>query len=462
MLKNDKEIGNNVLKILVVNDVFPHIRNRTTILFENIVPLIKKKLDVKVFWIITDDYGERIKVTNPNYEVFYLSDYKNAREILEKIKPDLCYHLAGASVLDYAFMLVERHLKIPNFGLVDVLSGEGGSYFREEVSGQRVFLERVRQFFEKKNVDYDNGIKTTRGKNFLKKCLFLIRTLRSIGKSNLEIVIEIFELIKLFYGITKFTKLRTNQKNLVNVIGKGEFNKKFNCDLIFTDTPAAIDLLVKSGLKRENIRAVGNPVFNTAFEKREQIPLKDNNKLNILFITANLGGGQGKSDFSKSRRNKMIEEVITSLNKFHKETSLVIKIHPTGEDYAEYKQLLEKFENVNLSQKDDIMDLINKSDVIITPVTSTAAFIALIMNKPIIIWNYFHVEQDLLLRTDTVLECKNISELNNCLDSVESFRKKNAEKINKLIETTLSYGDSSQIITNEILNLLKSRKPHLF
>ena len=445
MLKNDKEIGNNVLKILAVNDVFPHIRNSTTILIENIVPLIKKKLEVKVFWIITDDYGERIKVTNPNYEVFYLSDYKNAREILEKIKPDLCYHLAGANVPDYAFMLVERHLKIPNFGLVDVLSGEGGSYFREEVSGQRVFLERVRQFFEKKNVDYDNGIKTTRGKNFLKKCLFLIRTLRSIGKSNLEANIELLELIKLF-----------------NDTPTGEFNKKFYCDLMFAETSAGIDFLVKSGLKRENIRAVGNPVFHTAFEKREQIPLKDNNKLNILFITANLASGQGKSNFSKSRRNKMIEETITSLNKFHKKTSLVIKIHPTAENYTEYKQLLEKFENIHLSQKDDIIDLINKSDVIITPVTSTAAIIALIMNKPIIIWNYFHIEQDLLLRTDTALECKNISELNNCLDSVESFREKNVEKINKLIEANLSYGNPSQIITNEILNFLKSHNPHLF
>ena len=446
MIKNDNKISNSVLKILVVNDVIPDIKNRTTILFKNIVPLIKKKLDVKVFWIITDNYGERTKVTDPNYEVFYLSDYKNAREILEKIKPDLCYHLVGANVPDYAFMLVERHLKIPNFGLASGWDeGTADFYFREEVSGQRVFLEQVRQFFEKKNVDYDNGIKTTRGKNFLKKCLFLIRTLRSIGKSNLEANIELLELIKLF-----------------NDTPTGEFNKKFYCDLMFAETSAGIDFLVKSGLKRENIRAVGNPVFNTAFEKREQIPLKDNNKLNILFITANLGGGQGKSDFSKSRRNKMIEEVITSLNKFHKETSLVIKIHPTGEDYAEYKQLLEKFENVNLSQKDDIMDLINKSDVIITPVTSTAAFIALIMNKPIIIWNYFHVEQDLLLRKGAALECKSVSELHNCLDSVESFRKKNAEKINKLIETTLSYGDSSQIIANEILNLLKSRKPHLF
>ena len=445
MIKNDNKISNSVLKILVVNDVIPDIKNRTTILFKNIVPLIKKKLDVKVFWIITDNYGERTKVTDPNYEVFYLSDYKNAREILEKIKPDLCYHLAGANVPDYAFMLVERHLKIPNFGLADDVQSGADFYFREEVSGQRVFLERARQFFEKKNVDHDNGIKTTRGKNFLKKCLFLIRTLRSIGKSNLEANIELLELIKLFTGIPT-----------------GEFNKKFYCDLMFAETSAGIDFLVKSGLKRENIRAVGNPVFFTAFEKREQISLKDNNKLNILFITANLTGGQGKSNFSKSRRNKMIEETITSLNKFHKKTSLVIKIHPTAENYTEYKQLLEKFENIHLSQKDDIIDLVNKSDVVITPVTSTAAIIALIMNKPIIIWNYFHIEQDLLLRTNTALECKNISELNNCLDSAESFREKNAEKINKLIEANLSYGNPSQIITNEILNFLKSRKPHLF
>ena len=65
-------MNNAVLKILVVNDVVPHIKNRTTILFKNIVPIIKKTLDVKIFWIITDDYGERIKDTDPNYEIFYL------------------------------------------------------------------------------------------------------------------------------------------------------------------------------------------------------------------------------------------------------------------------------------------------------------------------------------------------------------------------------------------------------
>ena len=454
MIKNDKVIGNNVLKILVVNDVFPHIKNRTTILFKNIVPIIKKKLEIKVFWVITDDYGERIKVTDPDYEISYLSDYNNARELLEKIKPDLSYHLIGNSIVDYAFMVAERFLKISNFGFADsdyvLLQSNNEAtivteYFVSQTSRKKIFLENARQFFVVKNTGTENNIKASRGKNYLKKWYFLIRTLRSIQKSRLEIILEVFELLKLFY-----------REPPVNC------NEKYNCDLIFTENSASVDYLVKSGLKRENFRVVGNPVFDNALEKRDRILSKDDKKLNILFITSNLESGQGKSNFSKSKRNKMIKETITSLNQFHKETFLVIKIHPTAENYTEYKQLLEKFENIHLSQKDDIIDLINKSDVIITPVTSTAAIIALIMNKPIIIWNYFHIEQDLLLRTDTALECKNISELNNCLDSAESFREKNAEKINKLIEANLSYGNPSQIITNEILNFLKSRKPHLF
>jgi len=441
VLKNDKKIGNNVLKILVVNDVFPHIKNRTTILFKNIVPLIKKKLEVKVFWIITDDYGERTKVTDPNYEVLYLSDYNNAREILEKIKPDLSYHLVGLNITDYAFMVAERYLKIPNFGLAT--GGPGDDYFREQTSRQKMFRENIRQFFEKKNVGTENNIESSRGKNFLKKCYFLIRTLRSIGKSNLETNIELLELAKL--------QFRPPNK----------FNKKFNCNLIFIENNSGIDFLVKSGLKRENIRTVGNPIFHTAFKKRTQISLKDNNKLNILFITANLSSGQGKSDFSKSKRNKMIKETITSLNQFHKETSLVIKIHPTAENYIEYKKLLEKFENVHLSQKDDIIDLINKTDIIITPTTSTATIIALIMNKPIIVWNYFHVEDDILLRAGAVLECKNISELNNCLNSVKSFREKNAEKINNIIDENFLCENPSQRIANEILDFIRKHNTRI-
>ena len=266
MIKNDKVIGNNVLKILVVNDVFPHIKNRTTILFKNIVPIIKKKIEIKVFWIITDDYGERIKVEDPNYEIFYLSNYNDACEILEKIKPDLSYHIIGNSIMDYAFIVAERFLKIPSFGFPDpkyVLSQSNnevviGDYFREQTSRKKIFLEHVRQFFEKKNVGSENNIKASRGINFLKKCYFLIRTLRSIQKSHLEVIAELFEHIKLFYHPPS-----------------AGFQEKYNCDLMFTENNSSVDFLVNSGLKRENIRVVGNPVFGNAFEKRDQILPKD-------------------------------------------------------------------------------------------------------------------------------------------------------------------------------------------
>ena len=441
-----------MLKILVVNDVFPHIKNRTTILFKNIVPIIKKKLDVKIFWVITDNYGEISKITDPNYEILYLSSFNNAREILEEIKPDLCCHLVGPSIIDYAFMEAERSLNIPNFGYADshyILSHENneiivGDYFRDQTSKQKIFSENVKQFFERKNLSEEDNIKASRGKNFLKKCFFLIKTFRSIGKSRKEITVLLFEFLKLLY-FTPPTK----------------FNEKFNCDLIFTESLGHTEYLQISGLKKENIRAVGNSAFDNAFEKRNQTKSNNNNILRILFITANLGSGQGKTDFSKSKRNQMINKTILKLQELKKEFSLIIKIHPASENYTEFKQFVGKSENIHLSQKDDIIELLTETDIVITPVTSTAAVIALIMNKPIILWNYFHAEWDLLLRKNVVLECKNETELGYCIDSVEMFRKNNSEKIEQFILEKFGSGNSSQLIVNEIFDLIRKQKPQL-
>tara|TARA_B100000029_G_scaffold93926_1_gene84059 strand:- start:13688 stop:15013 length:1326 start_codon:yes stop_codon:yes gene_type:complete len=434
-----------VLKILVVNDVFPHIKNRTTILFKNIVPIIKKTLDVKIFWIITDDYGERLKNTNPDYEISYLSDFNNAREVLEKIKPDLSYHLIGNSIMDYAFMEAERALNIPNFGFADahyVLAENKdevviGDYFRDQTSRKKIFLENSRQFFEKTNLGSEND-DSIRGKNFLKKCYFLIKTLRSIGKSHLQVSKILFQLFKLLY--------LTPPRN---------FNQIYNCDLIFTESKSGIDYLELSGLKRENIHVVGNPVFDNAFEKRNQSEFSNNSIPRVLFITANLGSGQGKSDFTKSRRDQMINETISGLQRMKKELSLMIKIHPTAENYTEFKKFTEKSKNIQISQEDDIIELLNKTDIVITPVTSTAAIIALIMKKPIILWNYFHVEEDLLLRKNVVLECNSGEEIASSIDAVKSFTENNSEKIREFIDENFSYGNSSKRIVEDILDFIK-------
>ena len=94
-----------MFKILVINDSFPHNNNRTTIFFNNIIPHLSKLIEVKVYWLITDDYGQRHNVTSPQYEYLFMSDFKNAMETCEKIKPDAIYHLVGLHVVDYAFVI---------------------------------------------------------------------------------------------------------------------------------------------------------------------------------------------------------------------------------------------------------------------------------------------------------------------------------------------------------------------
>ena len=95
-----------MLKILVVNDVFPNTNNRTTILLKNITEELSKKIEIKIYWIITDEHNRKYKETNPNYEILFLSDFNNAVEVLEKIKPDISYHMIGFNIIQTSSLIV--------------------------------------------------------------------------------------------------------------------------------------------------------------------------------------------------------------------------------------------------------------------------------------------------------------------------------------------------------------------
>ena len=151
----------------------------------------------------------------------------------------------------------------------------------------------------------------------------------------------------------------------------------------------------------------------------------------------------------------MIKELIKNINK---NITITIKIHPIAENHLQYEKLLEKHQDVIISQKEDVIELISKSDVILTSCTSTAGTIALIMKKPIVVWNYFNVEQDFFLKKKIVIECKKSSELMECLFKAESFRKKNEREISDIIEQEFIDGKSTQKIISELEKFLKNKK----
>ena len=429
-----------MFKILVINDSFPHINNRTTIFFNNIIPHLSKLIEVKVYWLITDDYGQKHNVILPQYEYLFMSDFKNAMETCEKIKPDAIYHLVGHSITDYAFAIAKKILKIPSFSI-----GEG--YGKNDhfdimqptmTAKKLVMLEYIKQFFETKSIQDQKDVKKSRGINFIKKALFLIKTIKIVNRSWVKTIPIIWEFLEIGRQLS--------------------YDKsKFGVDIVFAENMSQADFLVRNGIKRENIVIVGSPVFDNAFAKRKQLSEKINNKLNILFITANISGLQGSSKWTKSKRNQI---AIAIADRFDNapNTTLTIKIHPISENYAEYENILEPFKNVNLCQIDYIVDLLEKSDIVITPCTSTAATIALVMKKPIIIWNHFQVMGDLFLSKGFALECKNKDEIEYCVENVKEFTDQNKEKIDKFVKEEYGDGYATQRIITELGKWIKNIK----
>jgi CDP-glycerol glycerophosphotransferase (TagB/SpsB family) len=147
----------------------------------------------------------------------------------------------------------------------------------------------------------------------------------------------------------------------------------------------------------------------------------------------------------------MLKKLILQYKKLKNDFSLKIKIHPTSERYNEYKKILDKYEtDVQLLQHEDLYQLIIESDIILTNSSSTAAIITTIMKKPVIIWNYFHVYDDILLKNNVALECQNISELENCLKNAQLFTTNNQLKINNFVNDHCGTGNSIINIIDEI------------
>ena len=103
-----------MLRILVINEVSPQIKNRTSIIFEKIVPILSKKNEIEIFWL-SYDYKKNQKTTESWYKLLHVHEFKNAKDVIEKVKPSLIYVMPGFSPIDYAFLLTARFFKIPTF-----------------------------------------------------------------------------------------------------------------------------------------------------------------------------------------------------------------------------------------------------------------------------------------------------------------------------------------------------------
>jgi hypothetical protein len=422
-----------MLKILVINEVSPQIKNRTSILFEKIVPILCKKNEVKIFWLSTDKIEEKGN-TGFKYESLYWKNFKNAKEVIEKINPSLIYLFPGQSIIDYSFLLASRQLQIPTCGWV-----EGTPMFGYNSSRKKYFKEQLRNFFVKKQTGTNNI--SFRGISFIQKNLFFIKTARSIGKTYYYIMLDLFQQFQRMYYLET-----RKEKN----------NAKFDCDLLLIENEYSVEYGSTHGLSKEKMVMVGDPNYDLAFKKRCIDDMGKIEKYNVLFITVNISS-QADSNWSIHEQSKMIKELCNEYKKWGSDFSLSIKIHPVSEDFDYYKKNIDKHNvNIKLFQHENIYELIEKADVILTTATSTAGSIGLIMNKPIILCNYFQVENDQFLESKVAIKCENISNIKDSILMAKSFNQKNEFRIKKFIKKFYGDGNSIQKIVNIIENLMKT------
>ena len=422
-----------MLRILVINEVSPQIKNRTSIIFEKIVPILSKKNKIEIFWL-SYDYKKNQKTTESWYKLLHVHEFKNAKDVIEKVKPSLIYVMPGLSTIDYAFLLTARFFKIPTFGWVF----GAGVFEHKGTNRKKQLAEYYRQFFERRELDNYNS--EFRGVSYFKKNLFFISTMKAIGNSYKQIISELIENFRLSFN----WKFKEGQKNT-----------RFNCDLLLVENESTMDFSCNFGLSKKNMKLVGDPTYDLAFEERSKKSFdKKNGKLNVLFITVNFTGGQGKTEWSVSKQNHMIKELVTEYEKIKDKISLKIKIHPVSESYAVYKKILDTYKtDIQIFQYEDVFELIKESDVVLTSATSTAGLIALIMKKPIVIWNYFNVQGDLFIKEKIAMNCDEVSQIKDCLYSKNGFVQENELIINEFITKWCGTGNAAQKIADAVNDL---------
>ena len=106
-----------MMKILISLHTMPTIRSYKQIILNELIPILKKNIEVKIFWFIyMPEKNNQITSNNIDEVILDIHDFKNAVDVIQKIKPDIIYSSPTNNLPDYALNLAAKYLKIPTIG----------------------------------------------------------------------------------------------------------------------------------------------------------------------------------------------------------------------------------------------------------------------------------------------------------------------------------------------------------
>jgi len=153
--------------------------------------------------------------------------------------------------------------------------------------------------------------------------------------------------------------------------------------------------------------------------------------------------------------------IITFQNQLSNEMDLVLKIHPATERKKKYVDLLQKIGcDFPIYQTEDLMEILNDADFVITYSQTSGILDAAFLEKPVIVVNLFDYPLDKIpfLKEGLAYELKEINKLKEFFSQIDTEIIK--ENLRKYISNYLYKfdGKSSERAADAILEFVKNYK----
>lgn len=428
------------IKILTSLHTLPNITSVNTLFFENFLPILRKRTEVKIFWLVYQpDKLDLEKPNNSNEIILDIHNYRNAVDIIKKEKPDLIFANADQGLMDYALSMAGKYLGIP------VISGFYSDNILDRSRAKLIQLSLTRFFESSIPTDTENVKKKfmRRGRFFVYKYFFLLKTQQAVKMNFFKIIKEFFILIRAF----------VNQAQI-------PFDSRFANDLHWLQSEDLIEILVKAGFQKSSLVVTGNPIYDNVLQKLQNFQPKkiSYNKIKVLLITDSL---YEHGFWTKVQRDTIVKEIATEISKNKNEMSLTLKIHPSSENISEYRTIIDEIDkSIKIFQQGDIIEFILDTDVVLSFLSSTTALLyGLIARKPIVICNFYDAKNDLFLNKGLALECKESGKLLSVIHESMTKDFANNSKINDFIRSFFYKldGHAADRICDSIMTLLQNR-----
>lgn len=424
------------LKILIPIHVMPDIKNITTMFMEKVLPEIRKKSEVQIIWLVYQPEKQKLfSEKNQDEKTVFIHDYKDGIDVLKKEKPDMVFANANWSFIDYALSSSAKFLNIPVFSMF-----WSNWYFGEPVTKITRMKSLLVRFFEKSiPTDTDKNQKQfmRRGKFYLYKFLFLLKTHREMKLNNVD-------MIKLFFYM------------ISQILNDPPYNPRFSNTLHFLEDENLKKTLLQSGFNKTSLVVTGNPLFDTAFQKSQNNDMMNNHSdkdiIRILFAPTAL---YEHGIWTKNQKNFAVKQIISILAKEKNKISVIVKLHPSSSVLSEYQPIINSIDDsIPVYQNGYIQQFLDNADILISFQSSTSEIFSMISKKPIIICNFFGSKTDKFVENGIALECTNASELLKMIyqsTSSELYEKNREKFIQKFMYK--EDGLAAQRIANEILKI---------